>query len=961
VSRGRSPTLRQSLTYAPVELAFGTSGLRGLVSDITDLEAYAAVRGFLDFLGSIGELRAGGPVCLGGDLRPSTEAILGAAFRAVTDAGASPVHFGRVPSPALLLSAMKRGAPGIMVTGSHIPFDRNGIKLTKKAGEVLKDDEKPIQDAIKAVREREYSRPIAESPFDERGSLRPEHGALLPAASADAADEYVRRYTSAFPQGSLTGIRVLVYQHSSVSRDILVHVLEELGARVVPAGRSDEFVAVDTEAVDARMISAIQALVDANSGASIDAVVSTDGDGDRPLVLGVESGRVRFFPGDLLGIVTADFLRAREIAVPISVSDAVDAHFAPRGIRPVKTRIGSPWVIAAMRQVGWEANGGFLTAEPLAVPGGGILEALPSRDAFLPILAVLCAGPGSGVRLGDLFFRLPPRFGRSALVRPFPRDRAQALIRAFSPRDGSVTDARQPFGREVAMIRDSIERCFAKRDGFGPVSWINWLDGVRIGFENGDIVHIRASGNAPELRIYAVADTEDRAELIAGSAVSPEGIVSRLEAETVQMDAVGSFKASPGPIFLEGAVQAYPWGGLTYIPALLGRDNPRGLPHAELWFGAHPLAPSRAVIGDARIGLDRLVAAAGGEILGADAERFGGRLPFLLKVLDAREMLSIQAHPSRQQAAAGYARENAAGIPFDAPRRTYRDDNHKPEVHACLSEFWMLHGFRPLEEIEAILEGSFELGRLMPGFSAPSQPGARPEALRALYTRVMTMPQTEVDATLGPLVARLERRERDDGLDKDTADFWALRAARDMPLPGGSVDRGIFSIYLMNLLHLHPGQGTYQPAGVLHAYLEGTNVELMANSDNVLRGGLTTKTVDTEELLRVVTFTDGHPPVLAARMKGEGVSFYETPSEEFVLERIDLAEGRPVTENAAHGAQCLLVIEGAGALISKGRTMDLNRGSAVLVPAGTPYRLQTASGALAFRAAIPAVAPAAVP
>ena len=722
MKRGPSLTLRQALAYEPVELEFGTSGLRGLVKDITDLEAYVAVRAFLDYLLRTRGAAPGGPVCLAGDLRPSTESILVPVCRAVLDAGFSALSFGRIPSPALLFCAMKRGAPGIMVTGSHIPFDRNGIKLTRKDGEVLKPDEKPIREAMHSLRQREYGRPFADSMFDERGALKPAFRPSLPSASADAGEEYVKRYTSAFPPGILAGKRILVYQHSAVGRDILVRVLDELGARTIPAGRSDTFVAVDTEAVNQEMMAGIQALADA--AGPLDAVVSTDGDSDRPLVLGVEGGRIRFYPGDVLGIVTADYLGARQIAVPVSVNDAVDIHFESRGVRPVKTRIGSPYVIAAMREVGWEANGGFLTAAPLRVPGGGMLSPLPTRDALLPILSALCAGPGSGSSLGELFSKLPPRFGGAALVRPFAQERGRAIVRAFSPADGSIVEARvggraparwtvrradgppvvldpaEPLSVEMDSIRDAIERCFTAREGFPPVLWMNWLDGVRIGFENSDITHVRPSGNAPEMRVYAAAGTPERAEAIAAGGAAPGGTLSLMDREAGVLRAVAGFRSSPSALLLEGAVQHYSWGGFQYIPALIGRENPDRVPFAELWIGANPVAPAAAVLGETRVGLDRLVAQAAREILGErDTARFGGRLPFLMKVLDARTMLSIQAHPTRAQAAAGFARENAAGIPLDSPLRTYRDDNHKPEVHVCLTEFWMLHGFRPLEEI----------------------------------------------------------------------------------------------------------------------------------------------------------------------------------------------------------------------------------------------------------------------
>ena len=191
-------------------------------------------------------------------------------------------------------------------------------------------------------------------------------------------------------------------------------------------------------------------------------------------------------------------------------------------------------------------------------------------------------------------------------------------------------------------------------------------------------------------------------------------------------------------------------------------------------------------------------------------------------------------------------------------------------------------------------------------------------------------------------------------MDKDTPDFWAMRAARELPLPGGHRDRGIFSIYLLNLLHLHPGQGTYQPAGTLHAYLEGTNIEVMASSDNVLRGGLTPKSVEVGELLRTVSYADGRPPVLTGREISPGVRAYETAAEEFVLDRIDLAANAPLRVGAEHGVECFITVEGSARLGCARRELTMDRGTAAMVPAGTPYDVRaTAAGALLFRSRIP--------
>ncbi|HUJ77276.1 MAG TPA: mannose-6-phosphate isomerase, class I, partial [bacterium] len=417
---------------------------------------------------------------------------------------------------------------------------------------------------------------------------------------------------------------------------------------------------------------------------------------------------------------------------------------------------------------------------------------------------------------------------------------------------------------------------------------------------------------------------------------------------------------SPRIIPLRCPVQHYAWGGYSFIPSLLGEPNPGSVPCAELWIGAHPLAPSEALLDGTWVRLDRLVQEAPEEILGpGDAGRFAAQLPFLMKVLDARTMLSIQAHPTKEQAAAGFARENQAGVPLEAPGRLYRDDNHKPEAHVVLTEFWMLHGFRPLEEISELWGSAPELVPVMPDFpsrlqAAGADTSARQALLQELYSAVMTMPQARVDRLLAPLLDRLATQERSAALDKDAPDFWALRASREMPLPGGHFDRGIFSIYLLNLLHLHPGEGTYQPAGTLHAYLEGTNVELMASSDNVLRGGLTPKSVDTGELLRILSYGDGRPRVLKGREDGGGLRTYETPAEEFVLDRLEAGPGTAIHGMGDRGAECLVTIEGSAQLVFGGTELKLGKGGAALAPAGIPYDLRFQEpGTLIFRARVP--------
>jgi len=413
-----------------------------------------------------------------------------------------------------------------------------------------------------------------------------------------------------------------------------------------------------------------------------------------------------------------------------------------------------------------------------------------------------------------------------------------------------------------------------------------------------------------------------------------------------------------GVLTLQGVVQHYDWGGYNFIPDLLEMENATRKPFAELWIGAHAKAPSIVELADGREPLDELIAEAPDAILGQAANaHFAGRLPYLFKILDVHKMLSIQAHPTLAQARVGFARENAEGISLEASCRNYKDDNHKPEIGVALTEFWMLHGFRPLEQIAESFSAIPELCALMPGFPQRlAQAGhhdheARRGLLRELYSKVMTLPQEQVDLLLNGLLVRLLAKPL---ADKNSPDYWALRAAQNFPLPGGHRDRGIFSVYLLNLVHLLPGQGTFQPAGVLHAYLEGVNVELMANSDNVLRGGLTTKHVDVPELLNILTFEGGTPNVLGGELVSSQERVYRTPAEEFELSRIALAGHSRYAGDAPYGPKALLVLHGSARVTSGGQCLSLRRGSIAFVPCGTQFVMEAGGEDLVvFQAGLP--------
>lgn len=410
--------------------------------------------------------------------------------------------------------------------------------------------------------------------------------------------------------------------------------------------------------------------------------------------------------------------------------------------------------------------------------------------------------------------------------------------------------------------------------------------------------------------------------------------------------------SEPRVVRIRPAVQHYDWGGTELLPSLLGVPNPDRRPFAELWYGAHPKAPATAEMPAGEEPLDQLIASAPLHWLGEECiRRFGPVLPYLLKVLDARRMLSIQVHPTEEQAREGFERENAMGVPIHAPHRNYRDRHAKPEVHAVLGDFWMLHGFRPLEQIAAWFDATPEARSLMPDFparvrSCGQDAEARRALLRELYTHIMHLPQERVDEFLDSL---LERIGKGPAPPKDSPEFWALRAAREFPLPGGRRDRGIFSIFLLNLVRLRRGQGTFQPAGVLHAYLEGATVELMANSDNVLRGGLTPKHVDVAELLRIVRFDDAPCVPMNGTSCESGEVLYSAPVEEFALSCIRLSEGGAVMREA-RGPEILLALQAPVSLSAGDAQLDLRPGQATFVAAGTAWIAAAHSAAELWRA-----------
>jgi mannose-6-phosphate isomerase len=379
---------------------------------------------------------------------------------------------------------------------------------------------------------------------------------------------------------------------------------------------------------------------------------------------------------------------------------------------------------------------------------------------------------------------------------------------------------------------------------------------------------------------------------------------------------------------LKGTVKHYDWGGFSFIPSLLKTENKGNKPFAEYWMGIHPLGIS-------------MVQLPGDET--KKLTEYTHDLPYLFKVLDVKEMLSIQVHPSKSAAEKEFARENQEGIPLDSPQRSYKDNNHKPELMAALGDFWLLHGFKPEKELIQILQQVKELNELLPVYKQSGYAG--------LYKHVMEMPQAEVDRILQPLINAIVPGYKKAELAKKDEHFWAARAAMTFA-NGAHIDRGIFSIYFFNLVYLKKGEGIFQDAGVPHAYLEGQNVEIMANSDNVLRGGLTTKYIDVKELLKHVRCEAIVPAVLQSEKVADHLFLYKTPVSDFQLNVLEL-EQNDVVKASARSTEILLVTEGTVTINDGGINLRSGSPAAVILP-GTSYTVAGFSGkATVFKASVP--------
>ena len=438
---------------------FGTSGLRGLVTELTPDLIGTHVRAF------VVSCPVGNGIWIGRDLRGSSPAISAMVADAAREMGVQVTDAGAVPTPALALASMNAGCAAVMVTGSHIPDDRNGIKFYTPDGEITKAYETAILANLDAT---------------------PTHSGPEPITYSGTEAAYIARYTRAYGT-ALAGMRIGVYSHSAVGRDLMVNLLTQLGAKITELGRATHFVPVDTEAVPEDVRAQLRAWA---SSQPLDAIVSTDGDGDRPLVADATGTVV---PGDVLGQITGTALGAQIAVTPVSSNSGAEQVFE----QVIRTRIGSPFVIAGMeaatgRVVGYEANGGFLLGYDANGPAGP-LPALMTRDAVLPILASLMAAKAAG-SLAAAVATQPPRFTAADRLQGVATETAQAFIADLSTQDA----ARAAFLKRFDLTEAAVDR----------------TDGLRMICTGDRIVHLRPSGNAPELRFYAEADSAEAAQAL---------------------------------------------------------------------------------------------------------------------------------------------------------------------------------------------------------------------------------------------------------------------------------------------------------------------------------------------------------------------------------------------------------------------------------------------------------------
>lgn len=394
---------------------------------------------------------------------------------------------------------------------------------------------------------------------------------------------------------------------------------------------------------------------------------------------------------------------------------------------------------------------------------------------------------------------------------------------------------------------------------------------------------------------------------------------------------------------LNNTVQEYAWGSYTAIPKLLGNDSPTNTPQAELWMGAHPKAPSKVKLNGEWMSLMKLIEKNPKDILGkVVAEKYNNRLPYLFKVLAAAKPLSIQAHPSQAQAKEGFIRENSLGIPFDANNRNYKDDNHKPECICALTFFWALNGFRKISGILALLEKICPQGLKSDLNNFRVEPNSL--GLKKFFQAIMTMGRAQQNQIIADAIINAQKFT-----EEDQAYKWMIDLHNEYP-----ADIGVFSPILLNLICLKPGQAMFLPAGELHAYLDGVGIELMVNSDNVLRGGLTPKHVDVPELLNVLNFEERELDILSPIVSNECERIYSSRAEEFVLSVITLKRDLTCYSPTNRSVEILLCTDGEAIITDLGNNDKLafDRGKSIIIPSAVKkYCIE--GNATLYKAAVP--------
>ncbi len=374
---------------------------------------------------------------------------------------------------------------------------------------------------------------------------------------------------------------------------------------------------------------------------------------------------------------------------------------------------------------------------------------------------------------------------------------------------------------------------------------------------------------------------------------------------------------SQGIYPLKGAVQHYAWGGQEFIPNLLDIDNVDRKPFAEYWIGTHHRGAAQVLKNDEWVNLDQI-----------------SSIPFLMKILDVRQMLSIQSHPSKAQAEVGFKAENEKEIPLDAFNRVFKDDNHKPELMVALSDFWLLHGFQSLASIRNICENIPAFHSLIPSITSIS----------SFYSFLMNLDSDSTSAILDKLSAYLKTI---DTSDKDEPHYWANKAFDQY-----GHDKGIFSIYFFNLVQLKKGEAIYQEAGIPHAYLEGQNVEIMANSDNVFRAGLTPKHIDINLLLSHLDFTPVVPKVIHGIKKDDFISVFKSPAKEFEVHHVRLATNKRIVLQS-RSPECYFCMDGVVTISSGLVEFTCRKGDSFFATEGSSITLTSIADCSLFRSIVP--------